>query len=116
MDRSPPPHLLEALRRRVRLFQSSPLRKVASHPWRMLYSAAIAKLRSRSGRVQRKQVETFWGDRMTIALPELFSMSLYRYGFVEDAVSGFFLHYVKPGMIVFDIGAHFGFFTLLASQ
>src|SRR5439155_4455895 len=37
-------------------------------------------------------------------------------GFVEDGLTGLFLHYVKPGMTVFDVGTHFGYFTLLSSR
>src|SRR4051812_2815762 len=108
--------LLARLQRHVALYQSPPLLKMLRRPWRLLYSAMVVKRRRFSGSVVRTTATTFWGDRLNVALPELFSMSLYRYGFVEDGLSGFFLTFVKPGMTVYDVGTHFGYFTLLASR
>jgi FkbM family methyltransferase len=43
------------------------------------------------------------------------STTIYRYGFFEADVSHMFLETLKPGMTFFDVGAHIGYFTCLAS-
>jgi FkbM family methyltransferase len=60
-------------------------------------------------------VKTFWGENMLVVIPELVSIVIYRYGFYEEGLSNIFLRYLKPGMTFFDVGAHFGYFTLLGS-
>lgn len=50
-----------------------------------------------------------------VVIAELVSLFIYRYGFFEEGLTNIFLHYLKPGMTFFDIGAHFGYFTLLGS-
>lgn len=52
---------------------------------------------------------------MDIVIPEAVSISIYRYGYFEEGLTKMILKYLKPGMTFFDIGAHFGYFTLLAS-
>jgi FkbM family methyltransferase len=61
-------------------------------------------------------VRTFWGEDVTVVLPENVSLSIYRYGVQEYDLSRAFLEYLKPGMTFFDVGAHFGYFTCLASR
>lgn len=61
-------------------------------------------------------IETFWGDTMLVIIPEKVSMRLYRDGYFEEGLTRMFLEHVKLGMVVFDIGAHFGYYTLLASK
>lgn len=59
---------------------------------------------------------TFWGGRMEILLPEATSTQIWGYGFFEEDVCLFLLKSLRPGMVCVDVGAHFGFFTLLASE
>jgi len=53
---------------------------------------------------------------MHLVIPEAVSLAIYRYCFFDEATTMFFLNHVKPGITVFDVGAHFGYFTLLASH
>lgn len=59
---------------------------------------------------------TFWGDPLRIALPEIVACELDRYGLIEPGVTRLFMDMVRPGSVVLDIGAHLGYFTLLASS
>ena len=59
---------------------------------------------------------TFWGERMTVVIPEGGSMSIINTGFIEPELTKWILRYVKGGMTVLDIGAHYGYFTMLASH
>ncbi|MFX0141666.1 MAG: FkbM family methyltransferase [Candidatus Hodarchaeota archaeon] len=61
------------------------------------------------------KVKLFWNEKMLIVFPELVSFHIFRYGFFEEDLTRMVLEYLKPGMTFFDIGAHFGYFTLLGS-
>ncbi|MFC9220816.1 FkbM family methyltransferase [Streptomyces hygroscopicus] len=52
---------------------------------------------------------------MSIALPEEVSVSIHRYGFVDYDLTAFLLSHVRPGSTVVDVGAHIGYYTMLAS-
>jgi len=62
------------------------------------------------------QARLFWGERMNIVFPEIVSCFLYRYGFFEPDLTRIVIHLVNPGDVVFDIGTHFGYYSLLASH
>jgi len=51
-----------------------------------------------------------------VVLPEGTSTHIWRYGFFESDVCTFMLRGLEPGMVFVDVGAHFGFFTLLGSD
>lgn len=59
--------------------------------------------------------KTFFGDNMKLILPEAVSSSIYYYGFFEEDVARYLLDYLKPGKTFIDIGAHIGYYSLLAS-
>jgi FkbM family methyltransferase len=59
---------------------------------------------------------TFFGDRMRVRLPELVSSQLYLDGAFEFDLTETFCRLVRPGWVVFDVGAHLGYFTLLAAR
>jgi FkbM family methyltransferase len=63
-------------------------------------------------------VETnlFFGDSMLVDLREVVSRQLFLFGFVERELSLFMWRTLKPGMVVFDVGAHLGYFSLLAAN
>lgn len=58
--------------------------------------------------------DLFWGESMQVMYPEIVSVFIDRYGFFEEDLTTFALKYLKPGMTVFDIGGHFGYFSRLA--
>lgn len=62
-----------------------------------------------------QEVETFFGARMLVPIPDPVAVSLYRYGAYDASTTAFLLHLVKPGDHVADVGAHVGYFTVLAS-
>ena len=59
------------------------------------------------------EAETFWGDRMNVLIPTA-AWSLLAYGFFEAGLTTMVLEHVGENQIFFDIGAHFGYYTLLA--
>lgn len=62
--------------------------------------------------MSRLRSQTFWGDSL-----KPLDGSIFQWGFTNNSseieLTRFFLKNLKPGEVVFDIGAHFGFYTIL---
>lgn len=61
------------------------------------------------------QVKTFWGGMMEVDIRETVSAEIFAHGAYEPELSAFFLRHLKPGQTFVDVGAHIGYFSLLAS-
>src|SRR5438093_12090398 len=85
--------------------------RLMTHPWRMLYPKLMKIMR----RTENVNARTFWGGEMSVILPEQVSTNIWRYGCFEENVCLYLLSVLKDGMTFIDVGAHFGFFSLLAS-
>jgi len=59
---------------------------------------------------------TFWGETMTVVVRAPTAPEIYKYSILDEDLIEILLAHLKPNMIFFDIGAHFGYFTLLASK
>jgi FkbM family methyltransferase len=57
-----------------------------------------------------------WGDVFHGRLPEAVTSVIWRTGHYEPVTTRFVIETLKPGDMFVDIGAHFGYFTLLASR
>ena len=68
------------------------------------------------GRPDKHAVPLFWGQPMTIAYPEYVSSKIGRYGYFDREFTETLIDLIRPGMVVYDIGAHFGYYSLLASE
>jgi FkbM family methyltransferase len=108
--------LTEKLNSSLNFYQTSLLNRILGQPNRMLYSIAISLMSSYFDLAVSAKAMTFFGKSMKVILPENVSTTIYRYGYFEEGLATFILQYLKPGMICFDIGTHFGFFTLLFSH
>jgi FkbM family methyltransferase len=89
------------------------LRWLVRHPVRSLYPDPRAL--QRSGQAKKVRARTFWGQELTVVFPDLISRSVMRFGVVEPELSSFMLRHLRPGMVVYDVGAHIGYFSLLAA-
>src|SRR5712692_4978047 len=58
----------------------------------------------------------FTDDRMDVYLPEPVSRHLYLYGYYELELTAAVVSLVRPGDVFVDIGAHFGYYSILASR
>ena len=58
----------------------------------------------------------FFGQRMRVLTGEQLSRDLLAFGYSETALTALMLKYIRPGMRVVDVGAHFGYESLLASK
>lgn len=67
------------------------------------------------GREFAVSTKTCWGDSMQVVVPESGSISIATTGILEPELTKWMLTNLRRGMIVIDIGAHFGYYTLLSS-
>jgi FkbM family methyltransferase len=91
---------------------SSRLARTFAHP---LKNAFIAALRI-TGHQYRVAAPLFWGDQFHGFIPEAVTSLVWKYRFYDQSTSLFILRYLNPGDVFVDIGAHFGYFTLLAAR
>lgn len=63
-----------------------------------------------------RTVDVFWGEQMQVLLPEEISSALYTVGAIEPRLSSFFYHFLQPGDVFMDVGAHIGYFSRLAAH
>jgi FkbM family methyltransferase len=59
--------------------------------------------------------KTFFGRNMRVHLPDLVGTKLYQYGFFEEGLTRALIEMLRPGDTFVDIGAHVGYYTVLAS-
>jgi FkbM family methyltransferase len=107
--------LFGLFKKSVALSKGSPLQKLIKVPQRIFFSKALEFICLLFKRSCKIQVKTFWKDKMVVIIPEAVSLSVCQYGYTEEGLTDIVLNKLKPGMIFFDIGAHFGYFSLLAS-
>lgn len=62
------------------------------------------------------KARTFWGGQMWVMLPELVSTQIVSDAYYEKHETIVLLKRLPPGMVFFDVGAHVGYFSLLASH
>lgn len=94
---------LRPLGRLTRLFRD-PLR---AFPYYLLATASHIK-------PFKISFKTLWGDTMTGYLPE--ANTFYYYGYCEANLTSFLLRFLKEGSTFIDVGAHIGFYSMLASH
>lgn len=85
--------------------------RVLRNPWKMLYPEFLRLIH----KTQKIDVKTFWSGNINAILPEYVSTFIWRYHFYEEDMCVYILSCLKKDMTFIDVGAHFGFFTLLAS-
>ena len=100
----------------VRGYQPGRLSRLMHAPIRLLYSKCLEMYAKQFRTPVWRRARTFWGDEMRIVFPERVSMTIYRYQFFEPELTQIMLSTLQPGMVFFDVGAHFGYYSLLASR
>jgi FkbM family methyltransferase len=107
--------LLTSLKKSVFLSKGTKAEKIRKSPIKLPYSLMLQFITQKLKKSLTVKGKTFWGEDMYLAIPEVVSMNIFRYGFFEEGLTRMLLKYLKSGMVFFDIGTHFGYFTLLAS-
>ena len=103
--------LIETIVRRQHLKDMSRLRRLMHDPVRAFPFYILATVSHI--RPYKISFKTLWGTRMTSYLPE--GNTFYYYGYCEANLASFLIRFLKPGMIFIDIGAHVGYYSMLAS-
>lgn len=88
------------------------LRRLMKMPATILWSKLVSIAHIRCG----VKARTFWGEQMRVMLPEVVSKEIWQYRFFEEDTCLYMLHHLREGMTCIDVGAHFGFFSLLAAH
>ncbi len=101
----------EGLMRAAQYGSASRVARTLRKPFKMIIPVAMRKL----GTAHDIELDTFWGGHITGTLPEAVSSVIWRNGYFDKGVSLTLLETLKPGNTFIDIGAHFGYFSLLAS-
>jgi FkbM family methyltransferase len=82
----------------------------------MLLSKAIELIPAQVDAELFVRADTFWGDSIHVALPDRVGIALYRHGIFEPGLTKALITLLRPGMTFIDVGAHVGYFSLLASE
>ena len=104
--------LLERLSRRTELSSSPREVRLRHLPFRLV----LPRLLDAAGLTWPVTAKTFFGRDMRVHLPDLVAAKLYQYGFFEEGLTRAIIEKLQPGDTFIDIGAHVGYYTLLASQ
>jgi FkbM family methyltransferase len=93
-------------------FKASLVKKVINKP------GVFAKLQYYLWAKKSKMVTAnlFWGGKMNVVLPEVVSSALWKYNYFDIEVCYYLFDVLKKGSTFVDVGAHFGFFSLMASH
>ncbi|TVQ44964.1 MAG: FkbM family methyltransferase [Saprospirales bacterium] len=112
-------HLLQELQQLDELAKTSKFRRLIKHPfkycfaifWRMILFPIINLPFSIN-------TNTFFGSKMNLALPA--GTDIYLLGgkghFSEVALASYLIQNLNDGDVFIDVGAHYGYFSLLASS
>jgi len=90
----------------------SPAGKVF-HSLLLLVSKAYERL---GGNCLVVQAKTWWNGAMLVTLPEPASVQIFLEGQMDPNLTDFLCHTLKSGQVFVDVGAHLGYFSLLAGR
>jgi len=116
MDNTDLEQLAISLKLCVEKNNGNPFQRVLKQPVRLLWSKLLEKTCQATQRTIKLKARLFWGEDMNVAFPEIVSCFLYRYGYFEPDLSTIVMTHVKPGQTFFDVGTHFGYYSMLASR
>jgi FkbM family methyltransferase len=108
--------LLDRFQKAVSVAHESQHGTPLAYKIRAFRARALHSLSARCKLQFRVMARTFWGERMVVVFPEPISTAIFRRGYYEEGLSQMVLSHLRPGSVFFDVGAHFGYFTMLAAK
>jgi len=103
--------LLERLSRQATLSSAPREVRLRHLPFRLI----LPRLLDAAGLTWPVTAQTFFGRPMRVHLPDLVGVKLYQYGFFEEGLTRAIIEKLRPGDSFVDIGAHVGYYTILAA-
>lgn len=103
--------IIEIIRQRETLRKLRRAKRLVKAPIRTFVYYVLASLSHI--KPYKLTFSTLWGTKMTSYLPE--GNTFYYYGYCEANLTNFLLRFLKEGDVVLDVGAHVGFYSMLAS-
>jgi FkbM family methyltransferase len=58
----------------------------------------------------------FTGQQIRVVIPEIVGTEIYRHGYIEADLTRVLIGNLRPGMVFVDVGAHYGYHSLIASK
>jgi len=107
---------LDQLNNSVRLSKGPRIVRVLRQPTKMITAKLLQNIAHLLNKSFKVRAELFCKKTMMVIIPEIVSLHIFRYRYFEEGLTRMVLELLKPGMIFFDVGAHFGYYTLLASD
>ncbi|MEZ0344650.1 MAG: FkbM family methyltransferase [Caldimicrobium sp.] len=104
--------LLREFKRQYDFLKLNKFIKVIKSPVRMFIPNFMEKI----GLTKTVKAKTFFEEEMFVVLPEIVSRTIFRYGLYEPYLTYVLLHYLDKGMNFIDVGAHLGYYSLLARK
>lgn len=77
---------------------------------------AIEAVRTNPRQPSVTSARLFNGSLLQVDLKEVTSKMLFMFGAFEEHLTAFFCSYLKSGMTFVDVGAHFGYFSVVAAS
>jgi FkbM family methyltransferase len=111
MMKVPRDALLERLSRQAQLSSAPRAVRLRHLPFRLV----LPRLLDAAGLTWPVTAKTFFGRPLRVHLPDLVGVKLYQYGFFEEGLTRAIIEKLRPGDSFLDIGAHIGYYTVLAS-
>jgi FkbM family methyltransferase len=97
------------------IYRGSRMSKLRHGHIKLVYSKLLELALRGLGRGVERKVRLVWGEEMTVVYPEIASLGIARYGFFGEDLTRMVLAHLKSGMTFLDVGAHLGYFSLLAA-
>ena len=68
------------------------------------------------GQTHEVDCQLFFGEHMSVVLPEVVSTELYRHGFFEPDLTELIIRLLGKDGVFYDVGTHLGYYSILAAK
>ena len=109
------PEIAQRFNKRFSIYRSSRFGRLKHGHLKLLFSKILESYTRKTSTTIKQNITLAWGQRINVIYPDTTSIELARYGCYEEGLTNMVLTHVRQGNIFLDVGAHIGYYTLLAS-
>ena len=109
------PKIAQRFDEKFSVYRSSKMARLQHGHVKLLFSKFLELFTKKTGISIKQRVNLVWGVPITVVYPDVASIELARYGCYEEGLTKMVLSHVRPGSIFLDVGAHIGYYSLLAA-